>query len=228
MRLLFVLFAMLFAQPLAASAQVIHACVKNGGTIKIVEDPAQCGGGDTSLSWNVQGLQGPPGEPGQPGMDGTPGPQGPPGPSLRVFDAVGADVGLYVSQVTGLVGIRIYREDLGVFLDFTTYDAALSFVSGEVSFSEPDCMGAAWVVGMPPGLVFRAPINGPGGSPYFYVPAREPIRAVPTPSGSRSGSTCSNIAFVVELALPAIELPASAFAFVESLVPPLYVGLPPE
>jgi len=58
--LLAVVVTMLLA-PVTASAQVIHACVKNGGTIKIVADPAQCNAGDTPVAWNVQGAQGEPG-----------------------------------------------------------------------------------------------------------------------------------------------------------------------
>src|SRR5262245_56021750 len=90
MRPLLVLVASLLLAPFTASAQVIHACVKNGGSLKIVTDPAQCGGGETPLSWNVQG---PPGEPGTDGADGGPGPQGPPGPVLHVFDASDNDLG---------------------------------------------------------------------------------------------------------------------------------------
>jgi hypothetical protein len=44
LRLLVSLVALLLT-PFAASAQVIHACVKNGGTIKIVADPVECGQG---------------------------------------------------------------------------------------------------------------------------------------------------------------------------------------
>jgi len=43
MRLAVSLLAALLLAPFAASAQVIHACVKNGGTIKVVADPVECG-----------------------------------------------------------------------------------------------------------------------------------------------------------------------------------------
>jgi len=107
MRSLLILAAALLITPVAASAQVINACVKRSGILKIVPDPSFCGNSETPISWNMQGPPGPPGEPGmdgepgapgEPGMDGEPGPQGPPGPTLSVFDVNGRDLGLLRSK----------------------------------------------------------------------------------------------------------------------------------
>jgi len=43
MHLLLAFLTVLLLAPFTASAQVIHACVKNNGTVKIVSDPAACG-----------------------------------------------------------------------------------------------------------------------------------------------------------------------------------------
>lgn len=59
-----------------ATAQVIHACVRQGtGNLRIVADGVTCAGNEDPLSWNAAG---PPGPPGPPGPAGPPGPQGPP------------------------------------------------------------------------------------------------------------------------------------------------------
>lgn len=151
--LLAVLAAFLFA-PLTASAQVINACVKNGGTLKIVADPAQCNAADTPLSWNVQGPQGPPGEPGQPGMEGAPGAQGPPGPVLHVFDALGNDLGLYVNREDEFVfdnsraqalAVMVFNQELGLHLEFETRTGKYLLSRPTFFFTQPNCEGAAFI-----------------------------------------------------------------------------------
>ena len=62
-----------------ASAEVINACVKPNGGMRIVAATTECRGDETPISWNVQG---PKGDMGDPGMDGEPGPAG---PSLRAL-----------------------------------------------------------------------------------------------------------------------------------------------
>jgi len=90
MRPLLVFLAALLLAPLSASAQVIHACVKSGGTLEIVADPADCNPADRPLWWNVQGPQ---------------------APVLHVFDALGNDLGLYAETEPVAVSGRICRFD---------------------------------------------------------------------------------------------------------------------
>ena len=70
---------------------LIHACVKQDGTMRIVGATATCKTNETALDWAITGPQGPPGtsglqgppgvqgEQGQQGLPGEPGQQGPPG-----------------------------------------------------------------------------------------------------------------------------------------------------
>jgi hypothetical protein len=58
----------------------IHSCVNpNSGGIKIVGANETCKNHETTLDWNIQGVQGPPGPQGAPGQAGPPGPPGQPG-----------------------------------------------------------------------------------------------------------------------------------------------------
>src|SRR5262245_34543852 len=56
---------------------VIHACYNNrSGIMSVIDSAASCRGGETRISWNVQGPPGPPGAKGDPGTPGTPGADG--------------------------------------------------------------------------------------------------------------------------------------------------------
>ena len=142
MRLPLAPLAALLVAPLPAAAQEIHACVKNGGTIKIVSDTALCSASETPLSWNVQGAQGPPGAPGAPGADGEPGPPGPPGPVLHVFDGAGTDLGLFAGRIIDVrnepidQGLYLTREDMGITFAIAT-TGALAASPITVFFAEP-------------------------------------------------------------------------------------------
>ena len=96
----------------AASAQVINACIKPNGTLKVVSAPGDCGSQETPISWNQTGPQGEPGEPGEAGPEG---PEGPPGPSLRVFDSNGNNLGLWDGLGNeGGGGFWVFLEESGV------------------------------------------------------------------------------------------------------------------
>ena len=56
MRLLILALLTLF--PFAASAQVINACVKPSGLLRVVSDSAECKANENSIQWNGQGPQG--------------------------------------------------------------------------------------------------------------------------------------------------------------------------
>jgi hypothetical protein len=63
---------------------VIHGCyTKSSGTIRVIDDGVtNCKSGETSLTWNVQGVPGPQ------GATGPTGPQGPAGNTNVITDAV--------------------------------------------------------------------------------------------------------------------------------------------
>lgn len=53
---------------------LIHACVRtSNGSLRVVGPNDMCNGNETTLDWNIQGVQGPPGPSGPPGPTGTPG-----------------------------------------------------------------------------------------------------------------------------------------------------------
>ena len=224
MRLLVSFLAVLLLAPLAASAQVIHACVKNGGTLKVVPDPVECGQGDTPLSWNVQGPAGADGADGQDGMDGAPGADA---EVLRVFDAAGADIGLFMDFKTA-AEVRVFNESLGLILNMLVSDAQLlEPSSGLISFGQAGCMGDPWAPAAGeqgiPGILFSGLEGGADGKRFFYIQREEPPQIVTTFSGNRGGSTCQDTT-LTEILVPAVEVPAEDVAFLDNLVGPLYVA----
>ena len=62
------------------STQVVQACVKPGGEVRIVQSASDCRKSEHPLSWNVVGPEGPAGPVGPKGDTGPQGPQGDPGP----------------------------------------------------------------------------------------------------------------------------------------------------
>lgn len=131
MRLLLGIVAILLIAPLAASAQVIHACVKQGGTVKIVADSADCRPVETPLSWNVQGPAGPQGPPGEPG------PQGPPGAETKgLAYSLATPVTAFGSEVPIEVRINPESEKAGpinCLLFICSQDNDVLFFSVEVT-----------------------------------------------------------------------------------------------
>jgi type VI secretion system secreted protein Hcp len=73
-------------------SQILYACKKDNGQLRLVDQNASCGPNEEKIFWNVEGpagpmgAQGPAGKDGIDGKDGAVGPQGPPGVSLPVGD----------------------------------------------------------------------------------------------------------------------------------------------
>jgi hypothetical protein len=69
---------------IAGANDIIHACYKSDGTLRVLDMNAMtCKSNESALSWNQTGPQGIQGEPGPQGETGSPGPkgdQGEPGP----------------------------------------------------------------------------------------------------------------------------------------------------
>ena len=62
-------------------AEVIIACKSDSnGSIRIVDDAAECRNNEVALTWNTEGPEGPAGPPGPTGPAGPTGPTGPAGP----------------------------------------------------------------------------------------------------------------------------------------------------
>ena len=90
---------------------VIHGCVSNNGTVRIVESPADCKNNDTPIEWNITGPQGEQGLPGAQGEQGLQGPQGEPGAAadltvvLARLDALEAQSAAQQTTIDGLTAL---------------------------------------------------------------------------------------------------------------------------
>jgi hypothetical protein len=62
-----------------APKQVIRACAKSHGALRLRDAGERCRRGETALAWNVAGRRGPAGAQGARGVPGPTGPQGPAG-----------------------------------------------------------------------------------------------------------------------------------------------------
>jgi hypothetical protein len=103
---LFTLVAISISQP--TLAQVIDACVKKDGAIRIVGSSADCRSNESAISWNVTGPEGPQGPVGEQGPVGD---QGAAGNNLWVVDGNGATVGQLVDlniHVPGSSYLTVY------------------------------------------------------------------------------------------------------------------------
>jgi len=125
----------------------------------------KCRGGETELSWNIQGPVGPEGSQGEKGDPGEPGPQGerglegvkgdkgdpgekgyvgeqgPTGSSVHLFDGNGQDLGVLISMNTTL------NEDLGAIFHFEprSYNSGIGAkfrpLGMELFFEQSNCQG---------------------------------------------------------------------------------------
>lgn len=210
----------LLAAP-AAQADVIDACVNKKGSMRIVSDPSQCKPSESSLSWNQQGPQGEPGDPGQPGDPGDPGERGPAGPSLRLFDAAGLEIGLYMEGEAG--SMRIFHEPTRVSFVVDTRSGTLDPVPDiGLRFEDPGC---------PPEAAHVEVGDATGG---FLIDSGQGLFAVDTAATAavktiRSilgvGGTCSD---GLNLDLLVVPIRAVDLGIAFPLATPMSVGLPSE
>jgi hypothetical protein len=134
------LFAVLAAGPI--HAQELIACVNTKkGTLRMVAAPSDCNARrETAVSWSMAGTQGPPGEQGAPGEQGPPGEQGEPGPAgspLRVFDATGAEVGVFNSGT--LNRLSIFHEPTGALFEVNRDGSLVPPNTTGLLYEDPDC-----------------------------------------------------------------------------------------
>jgi hypothetical protein len=218
------------------SAQVINGCAKTkNGALRIVADPADCTSRETPISWNQVGPQGAPGVDGVDGVDGEPGPQGEPGPegpagpSLRVFDALGTELGWLVNRNTERI-YRVFLESINAAALFGVSGGLLADVYDGVYFNGLDCTGQAfvsqWFVGS---LVI--PANVPGWTGRLFVgregvPRMENVELV---SVYNTRGACENEGGGAPYwVIPADEVTLEDLGLDFPLPAPLYVDLAPE
>ena len=122
-----------------ATAQVIDACVKNDGSLHIVEGSADCRKNETPISWNAAGPAGP---------QGPAGDRGPAGDNLVVIDGSGNVVGQLVSMSYrgGDPYLVIYLDSVQAVVGVGLLRGSLQEVFGPILiFGDPACRGPAFV-----------------------------------------------------------------------------------
>ncbi len=236
LRLLAVL-ALLVALPDLTAADPIHACVKRNGSLRIVSAPALCKQQESPLTWNDSGPQGPAGEPGEQGPAGEPGEQGPPGEpgqqgspgaTLRVFDALGNDLGLYAGR-EGLGGsyenpfarvlVVLNGSGLTVQLDARSGEPT-KFSTLQFYFEAADCSGTAYV--REAGALLRP--NRGNNSAYFATGTAPVMITALADSEDPDPVYCHPYEDPLELAVvPALPVEPAAVGLALPIVAPLIV-----
>ena len=139
------------------SDDVINACMKKNGNLRVIDEGEACRRNEQPLFWNVQGPQG---EQGPKGDTGDQGPEGPPGQgSASVVDANGEVLG-------ALIGVRlttnfhtqqsdavIYNyltvfSDNGYFTELRGDDGRITTsIGSQVYYTARSCKGQTFVHG---------------------------------------------------------------------------------
>ena len=209
----------------AASADVITACVKPNGGMRIVTPGTECRGDETPLAWNVQGPQGPQGQPGMDGMDGGPGPEGPPGSSLRVFDALGAEIGLLMDRVGTRGDLQVFLESVEVVIWLTPGGDLLDRGADQIFWNELDCQGQAFIERR-----YVGDLSGPlGAAGPLFVGRRVPSIDLVEYQSRDPGAGCANDQASGPLtdAIPADAITLAELGLTFPLRAPLYVAPAP-
>jgi hypothetical protein len=173
----------------------------------------------------ANGADGADGANGTNGVDGEPGPAGPPGPSLRVFDALGAEIGWLAQWNSGseIGTYRVFVESVGATIRLDLGGTLTPETpGGQIFFAEFDCMGQAFVERRYVGRV-----TSEGGR--FFIGREEPS-SDPEYLSRLPGINCNNDQDSGPLldAVPADEIVIEDLGLTFPLPAPLYVGLPAE
>ena len=109
-----------------------------------------------------------------------------PGP-LRVFDALGEEVGLLVDPASSNGLFRVYLESIeaSILLDPVGGTLFVESPGGQVIFEDPDCEGQGFVA-----REYVARLSG--DIDRFFIGRRVPSVDLGLDYGSRSGGGCSN------------------------------------
>jgi hypothetical protein len=173
----------------------------------------------------ANGADGADGANGTNGVDGEPGPAGPPGPSLRVFDALGAEIGWLAQWNSGseIGTYRVFVENVGATIRLDLGGTLTPETpGGQIFFAEFDCMGQAFVERRYVGRV-----TSEGGR--FFIGREEPS-SDPEYLSRLPGINCNNDQDSGPLvdAVPADEIVIEDLGLTFPLPAPLYVGLSSE
>jgi hypothetical protein len=202
-----------------ATAQVINACVKPNGTLKVVAASGDCASNETPISWNVQGPQG------EPGMDGMDGLDGNAGPSLRILDGAGTVLG-----ILGHNGLRPFNVQLGLSIPVSTLRGR---PNTNVFFDAPDC-GAGAGRGYIPGAQSLGAIGPaahligpyPAPSPTYFAVRTEIVASIAVRS-ELTGDQCQNFNSPTDRNnVYAADPFTGVLPFAIPVVEPIYIGLP--
>lgn len=143
----------------ADSSGVIHGCVTDGGTLRLI-DPSQptsskiqhCTSTETPITWNqqgpqgIQGLQGLQGQQGQQGIQGLAGQQGiqgPPGPFAETLPSGETLRGVYSADSADAGQGEAYAASTGVSFSFPLASAPSVYMVDIGQTSPPECPGTA-------------------------------------------------------------------------------------
>jgi hypothetical protein len=218
-----------------ASAQTIYGCVRNNtGALRIVGESVQCAyRSETPISWNQQGPQGPQGEPGEPGVPGTPGSDA---KVLHVFDATGADIGIYAGSDASeeLEGVpwryRIFLPNSEILLSVFGIDGIQKREDVWFYYESADCTGTIYA--REAGRLIRT-VTVVNFADLYIAVGTEAAVIQPHSKSWRYPLpdiyNCVTQTGVTVTAAPATVIdPATDLGFSFPLPAPLYVGLPPK
>ena len=172
----------------------------------------------------VDGIDGAPGAPGVDGADGEPGPQGPPGPSLRVFDALGTEIG-WLLEVEGHNAYQVFLESIEAIVWVSLEEGTLQFRGADqIFFDELDCNGQAFVERR-----YVAELSSPLTTGARMFVGREVPSIDLVEYESRYPGSCQNDQASGPLtdAIPADEVILEDLGLTFPRPAPLYVGLAP-
>ncbi len=223
MRLLAPLVALLtviLISPIA-NAQVIQSCVKQNGSLRIVNDQSECRSNETSVPWNQAGEKG---DKGDPGDDGEPGQEGPPGPGLLVFDGDGNTLGPLVDFGGGKV--TFFREEIDAVMTIDR-DGRVELSTQPLHFAEPNCQGP---VAFANDTVLNSLVaNGSAGVFRLFVAADGPpiVDFDRASFLNQEGTPCTNSAVQIPLVTEMIEVMNSLTLPLEDVPVNIRVGLGP-
>jgi hypothetical protein len=218
--------------PISASAQTINGCVKNkNGALRIVADPAGCSSRETPISWNQTGPQG---EPGIDGVDGAPGANGNDAEVLRVFDATGAEVGIYAGSDANKKleadpwRYLIYLPNSEILLNVFGIDGEQKSQNVWFYFESTDCTGVIYT--KQAGRLIRGGYHGD----LYVATGTEVVAIQPLSESSLTPTPTANSCLAVTTpvtrsVVPATVIdPATDLGISFPLPAPLYVGPPVE
>lgn len=168
------------------SDEVINACVKENGQVRIAGSAADCGENETALTWSERGPAGPAGPKGEDGAAGPAGPKGDPGMVVRDY-TVARDESVRIPLLGGDGELILNGPDLCQY-DYRNAGSANQVVYGQDNAPTTVYAGSTVMVGRgyPAGNPGRERAVFDQGSPRTakFEVAGYNVPSVPGASGS--------------------------------------------